>query len=120
MLILQLSHEGIINLFFKSHSCGISITAAPQELESPSEKYFILGPIDQIIYQCHFCFHLQTPSGVDLPPILSGQASLCLLHYRHVEISLHCHPRIFFCFYPVFDFVSRIPYIILSWFVPTI
>lgn len=35
-------------------------------MESPSEKYFILGQMYQVIYQFCFCFRLEIP-GVDLP-----------------------------------------------------
>lgn len=95
------------------------IPNASQEMESPSEKYFTLGQMYQVIYQFCFCFHLETP-GVDLPPFLVWAGfSLGLLHDCHLETSLHCHPRICLCFSSVWFPVSRIPYILLSWFMPT-
>lgn len=65
-----------------------------------------------------FVFVWKFPEWI-FPVLMWAGFSLGLLHCCHLEISLHCHPRTFFCFSSVFDAVSRIPYILLSWFMST-
>lgn len=65
-----------------------------------------------------FVFIWKFPKWI-FPVLMWAGFSLGLLHCCHLEIFLHCHPRTFFCFSSVFDAISRIPYILLSWFMPT-